>query len=157
MNKLLSMASFALMVAPIVAQAPNNGIAVWKSADLKAYTTTLPARMNAQKLGSQNLAPVDGNTTVMVHREASLEAEVHDNAADFDVVQSGGCTLIVGGTLKDGHSVGTGEWKGASIDGGQSFELAPGDIVNIPAKTPHQMVIPAGGQITYFLMKIPAK
>lgn len=156
MNKSLCIASFALMALPLVAQAPS-GMVVWKSADLKAYTTSLVPRMNAQKLGSQNLAMVDGNTTVMVHREASLEAEVHDNAADFDVVQSGACTLIMGGTLKGAHSVGTGEWKGASIDGGQTFELAPGDIVNVPAKTPHQMMIPAGGQITYFLMKVPAK
>jgi mannose-6-phosphate isomerase-like protein (cupin superfamily) len=156
MNKLLCMASLALTVLPMVAQAPN-GIQVWKSADLKAYTATLAPRMSAQKLATQNLANVDGNSALMVHREASLDAEVHDNAADFDVVESGACTLILGGTLKDGHSTGAGEMKGSSIDGGQSYELAPGDIVNIPAKTPHQMIVPAGGQITYFLMKIPAK
>jgi mannose-6-phosphate isomerase-like protein (cupin superfamily) len=92
-----------------------------------------------------------------VHREAALDAELHENAADFVVVQSGGCTLILGGTLKDGHSTGAGEQKGSSIDGGQSYEIAPGDIINIPAKTPHQMIVPTGGQITYFLMKIPAK
>jgi mannose-6-phosphate isomerase-like protein (cupin superfamily) len=156
MNKLLCMASFALMALPIVAQAPS-GIQVWKSADLKAYTATLTAKVNAQKTATQNLAVVDGNTTLVSHREATLDAEVHVNAADFDVVQSGACTLILGGTLKDGHSTGAGEMKGSSIDGGQSFEVAAGDIINVPANTPHQMVIPAGGQITYFLMKIPVK
>jgi hypothetical protein len=156
MKKLLCMASMPMVILPLVAQAPN-GIQVWKSADLKAYATTLAAKMGAQKSVTQNLANVDGNNTLMAHREATLEAEVHVNAADFDVVQSGGCTLVMGGTLKDGRTTGAGEMKGASIDGGQSYELAAGDIVNIPANTPHQMIVPAGGQITYFLMKIPAK
>ena len=98
MNKLLCIASFALMALPVVAQAPS-GIQVWKSADLKAYTATLTAKVNAQKTATQNLAVVDGNTTLVSHREATLDAEVHVNAADFDVVQSGGCTLVLGGTL----------------------------------------------------------
>jgi len=27
-------------------------------------------------------------------------------------------------------------------------------MVNIPAKTPHQMMLPPGGQITYFVVKV---
>src|ERR1035441_2060423 len=114
MNKLLCTASLALVILPMVAQAPS-GIQVWKSADLKAYATSLAAKVNAQKTATQNLPVVDGNTTLVSHREATLDAELHENAADFDVVQSGGCTLILGGTLKEGHSTGAGEQKGSGI------------------------------------------
>jgi mannose-6-phosphate isomerase-like protein (cupin superfamily) len=156
MTKWFSMAPIVLVALPLAAQAPQ-GIVVWKSADLKAYTASLPAKMSAQKLATQSLANFGGYNALMAHREASLDPEWHDNAADFMVVQSGGCTLILGGTMKDSHSSGTGEIRGSSIDGGQSYEIGPGDIINIPAKTPHQMVVPAGGQITYFLVKIPTR
>jgi mannose-6-phosphate isomerase-like protein (cupin superfamily) len=153
---LLSIASVLLMILPVVAQAPK-GIVVWKSADLKAYTGTLAAKVNAQKIATQALADFGGYNALVAHREATLDAEWHDNAADFMVVQSGACTLILGGTIKDSHTTGAGEIRGPSIEGGQSYEAAPGDIINIPAKTPHQMIVPAGGQITYLVVKIPTK
>jgi len=156
MNRLLCIASVLLIMLPVVAQAPK-GIMVWKSADLKAYAGTLAPKMNAQKIASQALADFGGYNAMIVHREGSADAEWHDNAADFMVVQSGACTLILGGAIKDGHTTAPGEIRGPSIDGGQSYEVASGDIVNIPAKTPHQMMVPAGGQITYFVVKIPTR
>jgi mannose-6-phosphate isomerase-like protein (cupin superfamily) len=62
--------------------------------------------------------------------------------------------MILGGTIKDGRTTGAGEIRGASIDAGQSYAVAPGDIINIPPKTPHQMTLPPGGQITYFVVKV---
>ena len=103
MNRLLCMASLLLMILPMVAQAPK-GIVVWKSADLKAYAATLAPKMNAQKIASQALADFGAYNTMVAHREGSADAEWHDNAADFMVIQSGGCTLILGGTIKDSHT-----------------------------------------------------
>ena len=153
MNRLLCMASLLLMILPVVAQAPK-GIVVWKSADLKAYAATLAPKMNELKVASQALADFGTHNAMVAHREGSGEAEWHDNAADLTVIQSGGCTLILGGTIKDGRNTGAGEIRGKSIEGGQSYAVAPGDIVNIPAKTPHKMILPAGGQVTYFVVKV---
>ena len=153
MNRLLPIVSLLLPILPMVAQAPK-GIVVWKSADLKAYAATLAPKMNELKVASQALADFGAYNAMMAHREGSGEAEWHDHAADFMVIQTGGCTLILGGTIKDGHSTGPGEIRGSSIEGGQSYAVAPGDMVNIPAKTPHQMMLPPGGQITYFVVKV---
>jgi mannose-6-phosphate isomerase-like protein (cupin superfamily) len=148
---------FALMASlPMVAQAPK-GIMVWKSADLKAYAATLAPKVDAHHVASQALADFGTHNVMIAHREGSGEAEWHDNAADFMVVQSGACSLILGGTIVGGHSTGPGETRGASIEGGQTYPLAPGDIVNIPAKTPHQMILPPGGQVTYFVVKVPTR
>lgn len=163
MNRLLCIASVLLTILPVVAQAPQgrgglqrtDGIMIWKSADLKAYAGTLPPKMNAQKVASQALADFGDYNALIAHREGSGEAEWHDNAADLMVIQSGACTLILGGAIKDSHTTGAGEIRGTSIEGGQSYEVAPGDIVNVPAKTPHQMIVPAGGQITYLVVKLP--
>ena len=157
MNRLLCIASLlVVLILPVVAQAPK-GIVVWKSADLKAYAATLAPKMNDLKVASQALADFGSYNALIAHREGSGEAEWHDNAADFTVIQSGGCTLILGGTIKDSHTTGAGEIRGSSIEGGQSYAVAPGDIINIPAKTPHQMILPAGGQVTYFVVKVPPR
>jgi mannose-6-phosphate isomerase-like protein (cupin superfamily) len=156
MNRLLCVASVLLAMLPVAAQAPK-GIMIWKSADLKAFAATLGSKMGAQKVATQALANFGAYNAMVAHREGSGEAEWHDNAADFIVIQSGACTLILGGAIKDSHTTGAGEIRGPSIDGGQSFEVAAGDIVNVPAKTPHQMMVPDGGQITYFVVKIPTR
>jgi mannose-6-phosphate isomerase-like protein (cupin superfamily) len=156
MNRLLPVVSLLLLILPMVAQAPK-GIVVWKSTDLKAYAATLGPKIDAHKSASQALADFGVYNALMAHREGSGEAEWHDNAADIMVIQSGACTLILGGTIQGGRTTAPGEIRGTSIQGGQSHALAPGDIVNIPVKTPHQMMLPPGGQITYFVVKVVTK
>ncbi len=41
--------------------------------------------------------------------------------------------------------------------GGTKQEVAAGDVVHIPAGVPHQMLLPQGGTITYFVVKIREK
>ena len=49
------------------------------------------------------------------------------------------------------------EVRGPSIRGGEKKLLAAGDVVHIPAKIPHQMLLESGKQITYFVVKINAE
>jgi mannose-6-phosphate isomerase-like protein (cupin superfamily) len=43
---------------------------------------------------------------------------------------------------------------GTAISGGVESKLGAGDIVTIPAKTPHQMKLEPGKQVTYFVVKV---
>jgi quercetin dioxygenase-like cupin family protein len=47
-----------------------------------------------------------------------------------------------------------GEVRGPSIDGGVRQKLSPGDIVHVPPKTPHQVLLEPGTQMTYFVLKV---
>jgi quercetin dioxygenase-like cupin family protein len=38
--------------------------------------------------------------------------------------------------------------------GGTSHKLAAGDVVHIPANTPHQLLVEPGTQFTYFVVKV---
>jgi mannose-6-phosphate isomerase-like protein (cupin superfamily) len=49
------------------------------------------------------------------------------------------------------------EIRGPSVRGGEKRALAAGDIVHIPAKVPHQMLVENGKEITYFVVKINAQ
>jgi len=137
----------------------TEAIAVWKAADLKGHAATLaPKASGEQMLAVQPLADFGPtHNAVMVYRAASGEAEFHENAADFTIIEAGAGVLIVGGAVKDGRTTGPGEIRGPSIEGGQAYQVAPGDIINIPAKTPHQMTVPAGGSVTYMVVKVNTK
>jgi uncharacterized RmlC-like cupin family protein len=68
--------------------------------------------------------------------------EVHDTQVDVINVISGEGTLLVGGTLTDGHQTAPGEIRGKTLTGAASHKMGPGDVFHIPAKAPHQMLVP---------------
>ncbi len=94
-----------------------------------------------------------GHFTMLGFRDRSGGAELHTDYADIDVILDGTCTLIVGGSIPDAKATGPGEVRGTSIQDGQSTTLHKGDILHISANTPHQMLLPPGGTLTYFVIK----
>ena len=46
------------------------------------------------------------------------------------------------------------EVRGTSIEGGETKQLVPGDVVHIPAKVPHQLKIANGKTFTYLVIKV---
>ena len=85
---------------------------------------------------------------------SSGQAELHETQADIFIVESGEGTLVVGGTVVDPKTISPHEVRGTSVKDGVTKQLRPGDIVHIAAKTPHQVMVPAGKQITYFVAKV---
>ncbi len=105
--------------------------------------------------GGLNEKDTFGNHTISIsHRDKDGLAEVHDKFVDVMIVQSGQATLVVGGKSVEPTTTGPGETRGKSVQGGITKTVHPGDVIRIPAKTPHQFFIPKGGQITYVLVKI---
>src|SRR4051794_30518677 len=115
------------------------GFHLWKSAELKGFSKTLRPKMTEKKVGSEVIAAFGNYQFQIAHREGSGEGEWHEKTADIFFVQSGECTLVYGGELVDSRSTGAGEMRSVSIKGGLEKRLAAGDVVTIPAKTPHQM------------------
>jgi quercetin dioxygenase-like cupin family protein len=91
---------------------------------------------------------------MVAHREGNGEAELHETESDLFVVTSGTATLTVGGILQNGKTTAPNEIRGPSIEGGTKQKLSAGDIVHIPPKTAHQLVLEPGGEFTYFVMKV---
>jgi len=67
---------------------------------------------------------------------------------------SGGGTLIIGGTMPGSKNTAPGEVRAPNVEGGEKQKIAPGDILHIPPKTPHQVMLEPGTQITYFTLKV---
>ncbi len=74
-------------------------------------------------------------------RTASGGAEVHAYADDIFIVTQGKAVLITGGTVVNAKTDSKGETHGSNIQGGTQRTIVKGDIVHIPAGTPHQLLI----------------
>jgi uncharacterized RmlC-like cupin family protein len=145
----------AVAVVAFAAQgAAPAGVHVWKSTDIAAKGKALSQKLDAQKVASEVIA-TEGNRKFMVaHREGSGLAEWHEKEADVMFISAGNVTMIYGGTIVDEKSTAAGEKRGPSIKGGTEAKLGAGDVLHIPAKVPHQMILAPGTQVTYFVTKV---
>lgn len=141
---------FALCAIPLIAAAPAS-YKYWSAAELKGYDQKLS---DGKKINTSQLATFENHSVMMAHREGNGEAELHEHVADLFVVETGAATLIVGGKMPGAKTTAPGEMRGASIEGGTKQELSAGDIVHIPANTPHQLMVNSGEKFTYFVMKV---
>ena len=87
-------------------------------------------------------------------REAAGQAEVHEKDTDVIHVLSGKATFVTGGKVIDPKPTGAGEVRGASIEGGETRTLAPGDVVVVPHGVPHWFR-EVEGPLTYYVVKVP--
>ena len=91
---------------------------------------------------------------MVAHREGSGIPEWHEKQADVIFISAGQITMVYGGTLAGAKTTAPGEMRGGSIQGGTEAKLGPGDVLHIPAKVPHQMMLAPGVQVTYFVTKV---
>jgi mannose-6-phosphate isomerase-like protein (cupin superfamily) len=147
----------SLLLLPVVllplAGAEPAGYKYWSAAELKSMSKPL-ANKGDHDTSNENMGNWGTDHALMIHREGSGLAELHETEADVIVVVSGAGTLIVGGTMPGSKTTAPNEVRGPSIDGGERQKIAPGDILHIPPKTAHQVLLEPGTQITYFTLKV---
>ncbi len=71
------------------------------------------------------------------HRAMPGQVEVHDKETDILYVIEGEATFVTGGTMVGGKTTKAGQWLGTDIQGGDTHHLTKGDVIVIPAGTPH--------------------
>ena len=69
-------------------------------------------------------------------------------------MQSSSATPVVGGTLLNSEMVAPHEKRNGTIEGGTRKKLSPGEVVRIPAKVPHQVLLEGGHEVSYFVVKV---
>lgn len=92
----------------------------------------------------------------MVHasrREKPGMSEVHELDTDIIYVLDGTATFVTGGKSVDAKMTAPSEFRGASIDGGETRELKKGDVVIVPKGTPHWFK-KVDGTFLYYVVKV---
>jgi mannose-6-phosphate isomerase-like protein (cupin superfamily) len=70
-------------------------------------------------------------------RDGPGAVEIHTRDTDIAYVLQGSATLVSGGTPVGMKAIGPEELRGSTIQGGETRQLAVGDVLVIPNGTPH--------------------
>ena len=79
----------------------------------------------------------DQGLIVLAQRRTAGEVEVHEKTNHVFIIVEGEATFVTGGTLVDARQTAPDQRRASSIQGGQTHHLTKGDVITIPAKTPH--------------------
>ena len=81
------------------------------------------------------------------------QVEVHDKETDIFYIVDGEATFVTGGKMINGKQMRPDQWLGESIEGGEVHHLAKGDVIAIPAGTPHWFKeVPKS--VNYYMVKV---
>jgi glc operon protein GlcG len=97
-----------------------------------------------------------GGRNYMVHtsrRDKPGLAEIHAKDTDIIYVLEGTFAFVTGGAAVDVKTAAADELRGASINGGETREMKPGDVIIVPAGTPHWFK-EVKGPVLYYTVKV---
>lgn len=147
----------AIVVASVctcaAAQAQKSAQVFTRSEVHQQIDKLLPASRQKGSSGS-TLGDYGTHSLKLSLRSKSGGAEIHAHFDDVMVVLDGSATLVTGGTIVNARTDAHGETKGKEIANGVKHTVAKGDILHIPAGTPHQLILSANGQFTAFVVKV---
>ena len=116
-------AAFALSIAAAAAQEPVTFMS-------GAETTAAFAKGR----------PLKETAAYKVHasrRDAPGSPEVHERDTDIIYVLDGGATVVTGGQVVNAKTIAPNEIRGTAIEGGETRQLAKGDLLIVPNGVPH--------------------
>jgi len=97
-----------------------------------------------------------GLVVLAQRREAGL-VEYHDHTNHVFVMVEGEATLVVGGTMVEPKRTAADQMRAPSLEGGMTYHLSKGDVITIPAKTPHWFKEVPTKTVAYYAVNIESE
>lgn len=149
----------ALLIPLLVATAQEAlppGFEHWSTLSLKQYEQKMheDATTDPHHFAVELLADFPNDSAMLVRRESDGPPEWHETQIDVFFVQYGSATLLIGGKLINGETVGPHEKRNGTIQGRVRQKLSAGDVVRIPARVPHQVLLEGSHEFNYFVIKV---
>lgn len=151
--KLALALTLAIFAAPCFAQSSTKA-EVFSAASVHAQLARLAPEAKAGGSSGATLGDYGSHAIKLSERTASGAAEIHAHFADVMIVMQGNATIITGGEVINAHTASNGETTGSEIRNGTTQKIATGDVVNIPAGTPHQLIIAPGTTYSALVIKV---
>jgi mannose-6-phosphate isomerase-like protein (cupin superfamily) len=80
----------------------------------------------------------DEGLIVIANRGVQRGAEMHAMTNHVFIIVDGEADFITGGRIIEPREISPGQTRGPGIEGGVTHRLTKGDVITIPANTPHQ-------------------
>ena len=126
-------------------------VALASAADVVSYVDHDKAAVALTKGGA--LASGSDYKVSGARRDKAGQVEIHEKETDIFYITDGEATFITGGTMVGGKQTGPGQLMGTDIEGGEVHHLTKGDVIVIPAGTPHWFKeVPHA--INYYMVKV---
>jgi mannose-6-phosphate isomerase-like protein (cupin superfamily) len=99
----------------------------------------------------------DDALIVIANRGRQRGSEMHDHTNHVFIIVDGEAEFVTGGTMTDPKVISPGQTRGSGIEGGTAHHLSKGDVITIPARTPHQWKDTSKtGSICYYAVNFQA-
>jgi mannose-6-phosphate isomerase-like protein (cupin superfamily) len=151
--KLALALTLGIIAAPCLAQS-NGKVEIFPAASVRAQLARLATEALASGSSGSTLSNRGTHAIKLSERTATGAAEVHAHFDDVMIVIEGSATLLTGGDVINAHTAANGETTGSAILNGATQPIAAGDVVNIPAGTPHQLIIAPGTIYSALVIKV---
>jgi mannose-6-phosphate isomerase-like protein (cupin superfamily) len=96
----------------------------------------------------------DHGLIVLAQRRGAGEVEVHEKTNHVFIIVEGEATFVTGGTLVGARDTAPDQRRASSVEGGQTHLLTKGDVITIPAKTPHWFKEVQSQTIAYYAVNM---
>jgi len=113
----------------------------WDAALLQSTEQKLKTRMDQYYSAVEDFIKNDQTQFHMNHKEGTALSEIHDHWAEFQIIRNGEGTMNLGGSVVDAKIIEPGETRGTALKGATAQPLRPGDLLYIPAGTPHHTLV----------------
>ena len=139
-------------------------IAMAASFALGVFVTAAGVPMKVHYVGHEQVASTmvkggqiigDNGLVVLANRAVQRGAEMHEKTNHLFIIVDGEGTFVTGGKLINAKATAPGQIRADGIEGGQSHRLTKGDVITIPANTPHWWKdTSATGSVGYYAVNI---
>jgi len=99
----------------------------------------------------------DPGLVVLAQRREAGPVELHDHTNHVFVMVEGEATLVVGGTMVSPKRTAPDQMRAPSVEGGTTYHLSKGDVITIPAKTPHWFKEVPTKTVAYYAVNIDSE
>jgi mannose-6-phosphate isomerase-like protein (cupin superfamily) len=99
----------------------------------------------------------DPGLVVLAQRREAGEVEFHDHTNHVFIMVEGEATMVVGGTMVNAKRTAPDQMRAPSAEGGTTYHLTKGDVITIPAKTPHWFKEVPTKTVAYYAVNIESE
>lgn len=140
---------FAALLLAATAASPDDGV--------PAAVHYIPHGQVASVMAKGGPVVSDPGLVVLANRREAGAVEYHEHTNHIFIMVDGEATFVVGGKMIGAKQTAPGQMRAESLEGGQTFHLSKGDIITIPAKTPHWWKELATKTVGYYAINIESR